>query len=63
MPRLKDSNVFQATLAEGCGEHETTLDLALGKRDGKYLSFNFGKRPLIHLEETWIIEPYRCRRL
>ena len=56
MPRLKDSNVFQATLAEG-SETRDYSGLALGKRDGKYLSFNFGKRPLIHLEETWIIEP------
>jgi len=56
MPRLKDSNVFQATLAEG-SETRDYFGLALGKRDGKYLSFNFGKRPLIHLEETWIIEP------
>jgi uncharacterized protein len=56
MPRLKDSNVFQATLAEG-SETRDYFGLALGKRDGKYLSFNFGKRPPIHLEETWIIEP------
>jgi len=56
MPRLKDSNVFQATLGEGA-ESRDYFGLALGKRDGKYLSFSFGKRPLIHLEETWIIEP------
>jgi hypothetical protein len=57
MPRLKDSNVFQATLAEG-SETRDYFGLALGKRDDdKYLSFTFGKRPLIHLEETWIIEP------
>ena len=56
MPRLKDSNVFQATLTEG-SETRDYFGLALGKRDGKYLSFNYGKRPLIHLEETWIIEP------
>jgi hypothetical protein len=56
MPRLKDSNVFQATLGEGA-ESRDYFGLALGKRDGRYLSFSFGKRPLIHLEETWIIEP------
>ncbi len=56
MPRLKNSNVFQATLAEG-SETRDYFGLALGKRDDEYLSFTFGKRPLIHLEETWIIEP------
>jgi predicted AAA+ superfamily ATPase len=37
MPRLKDSNVFQATLAEG-SETRDYFGLALGKRDGKCLS-------------------------
>lgn len=31
--------------------------LAMGKRDDKYLSFSFGHRPMIYLEETLIIEP------
>lgn len=29
----------------------------MGKRDEKYLSFSFGGRPAIYLEETLIIEP------
>jgi hypothetical protein len=56
LPRLKDSNVFQATLAEG-SESRDYFGLATGKREDKYLSFSFGHRPMIYLEETLIIEP------
>jgi len=56
LPRLKDSNVFQATLADGSSSRDY-FGLAMGKRDDKYLSFSFGHRPMIYLEETLIIEP------
>jgi hypothetical protein len=56
LPRLKDSNVFQATLADGSTSRDY-FALAMGKRDEKYLSFSFGHRPAIYLEETLIIEP------
>lgn len=56
LPRLKDSNVFQATLADGSGSRDY-FGLAMGKRDDNYLSFSFGHRPMIYLEETLIIEP------
>ena len=56
LPRLKDSHVFQATLADGAGSRDY-FGLAMGKRDEKYLSFSFGHLPAIYLEETLIIEP------
>jgi hypothetical protein len=56
LPRLKDSHVFQATLADGAGSRDY-FGLAMGKRDDKYLSFSFGGRPAIYLDETLIIEP------
>lgn len=56
MPRLKDSNVFHQTVAEG-GASRDFFALAQGKRDGKYLSFSFGERTLTHLDVTLLIEP------
>jgi predicted AAA+ superfamily ATPase len=43
MPRLKDSNVFATTVAEGAASRDF-FGLAQGKRDGKFQAFTFGTR-------------------
>jgi predicted AAA+ superfamily ATPase len=56
LPRLKDSNVFAETVAEGAASHDF-FGLAQGKRDGKFQAFSFGMRTVTHLESNILIEP------
>ena len=56
MPRLKDSNVFATTVAEGAASRDF-FGLAQGKRDGKFQAFTLGTRTVIHLESNLLIEP------
>ncbi len=56
MPRLKDSNVFATTVAEGAASRDF-FGLAQGKRDGKFQAFSFGTRTVTHLESNLLIEP------
>ncbi len=56
MPRLKDSNVFSAAVAEGAAS-EDFFGIAQGKREGKYQAFTFGVRTMIHLDSNLLIEP------
>ncbi len=56
MPRLKDSNVFSAVVAEGAAS-EDFFGIAQGKREGKYQAFTFGVRTMVHLDSNLLIEP------
>lgn len=56
MPRLKDSNVFAETVAEGATSRDF-FGLAQGKRDGRYQAFTFGTRTMTHLESNLLIKP------
>ena len=56
MPRLKESNVFATTVAEGAASRDF-FGLAQGKRDGKFQAFSFGTRTATHLESNLLIEP------
>jgi predicted AAA+ superfamily ATPase len=57
LPRLKDSTVFQSTLAAGA-ESRDFYGFAQGKEDGRYVGFSYGRRYLPILDASLLlIEP------
>lgn len=56
LPRLKDDDVFRHTLAAGAGSRDF-FGLAMGKEDGRYLGFSYGKQTTPMLDTLLLIEP------
>jgi predicted AAA+ superfamily ATPase len=56
LPRLKDDQVFQQTLAAG-SESKDFFGFAQGKKDEHYIGFTFGKRASLFLDSLLLIEP------
>lgn len=57
LPRIKDDNAFQHTIAAGA-ESRDFFGLAQGKEDGRYVGFSFGKRTSLFLDSSLLlVEP------
>jgi len=54
LPRLKDDQVFQQTLAAGA-ESKDFFGIAQGKEDGRYVGFTFNKRTSLFLDSSLLL--------
>ncbi|MBZ4685271.1 MAG: putative ATPase [Desulfomicrobiaceae bacterium] len=54
LPRLKDDNVFSATLAAGA-ESRDFFGFAQGKEDDRYVGFSYGKRTPVTLDASLLL--------
>lgn len=56
LPRLKDDEVFRHTLAAGAVSRDF-FGLALGKEEGRYVGFSYGRQTTPMLDALLLIEP------